>query len=211
MALLAVVLAVGGFFDRSKDSKRAAEHEIPPVEMKAGGETKSARDTGRKEDRPDPGKEKSDGDRIERERIRAEESVRKATALRAPPLEKGKYHETGDFGKTMKDLSENEFKFREAKARVYRSTFDQRTLVSTPILKRFHARNAVVTPGRYDFDAGLYFLDLVFWQALYEEKQIAEGKINPARTTCVRCRLLSRSMKRRLSVGEKPSTRGPSP
>lgn len=192
IALVVVVLAVGGFLWGSKGNQQAgvnaqptkpadekSDNKEPTVKTSVDDENKSVLDTKRKEEQIRLERQKAEKARLEEERKQAEEAVRNATILQAPPLEKGKYHETGDFGKMMTDLADNEFKFREAKDQVYRSTFNQRTLESTPILKRFHARNAVVTPGRYDFDAGLYFLDLLFWQALYEEKKIAEGKINP--------------------------------
>jgi len=152
------------------------EKKAPSVKAVANSEKEPATDTTKKEQLKLE-KERVEKARLEEERTQ-EEAIRNATVLQAPPLEKGKYHETGDFGRMMKDLAENEFKFREAKGQVYRSTFNQRTLENTPILKRFHARNAVVTPGRYDFGSGTYFLDLMFWQALYLEKKMPEDVVN---------------------------------
>ena len=194
IAGILIVLAVGGFLWGAKGNEQAVVKAQPkkPADEKSGNKTppvkanaddsKSALDTKRKEELAKLEKEKAEKARLEEERKQTEEAIRNAAILQAPPLEKGKYHETGDFGKMMKDLADNEFKFREGKAQVYRSTFNQRTLQTSPILKRFHARNAVVTPGRYDFDSGSYFLDLVFWQALYMEKKKPADVVNNPRT-----------------------------
>jgi len=194
IAVTLVVLSVSGFLWGSKGNEQAdvkaqpknpadekSGNKNPPVTANADTST-SALDIRQKEEQARLEKKKAEKARLEEERKQAEEAIRNATILQAPPLEKGKYHETGDFGKMMKDLAENEFKIREAKTQVYRSTFDQRTLQSTPILKRFHARNAVVSPGRYDFDSGNYILDLVFWQALYMEKKKPADVVNNPRT-----------------------------
>jgi len=161
--------------DFSKNSTTKEEKEKNVVEVK------------RKEDEPAQEKESPKIPGIGDEEKQVEESIRNAIALQAPPLEKGKYADTGDFGKKIRNLVTNEFAFGEAKNQVYRSTFNQKQLEYSALLKNFHARNAVVGPGKYDFDSGDYFLDLIFWQALYEEKRQQEGQVNP-RTDDI-CRL----------------------
>ena len=183
VAVILVVCVVAGFFftrepnqqvaAKSPDTKQGDKQPSskPPSNSTTPQDgNKPLTDTKPKEEKTQSEKEKTDQARLD-EGKKTAAAIENAVSLQAPPLQKGKYHETGEFGGTMKGLAENEFKFREAKNQVYRSTFDQRALVSTPILKRFHARNAVATPGRYDFDAGNLHLDLVFWQALYQEKK----------------------------------------
>ena len=165
-----------------KPPKSPAKTEKP-----SDSNTDPSADAKRKEQQAQAQKEK-ERLRLEEEKKKTEEAIRDATVLQAPPLPKGKYHETGDFGKTMKEFAENEFRFREAKGKVFRSAFDQRTMEYSPVLKRFHARNAVVSPGRYDFDTGIYNLDLVFWEHLYEEKKRPKDVIDAARTDDI-CKL----------------------
>lgn len=122
--------------------------------------------------------------RLKEEAKQAEEAIRNANVLQAPPFGKGMakdptWSNIDAFAQRMRDLASNEFKFREAKTIVFQSTFNQKNVNYSPQIKWFLARNAVVAPGKYDFDAGDYSLDLIFWQAIYEENRFGDGPVSP--------------------------------
>jgi hypothetical protein len=188
LVLILGVLAIAGYLWGSKGQQQDVvlaqstksveekrETKNPALKGNAD-ENKPALDTRHLKDQTDL--EKAARKRLEEERKRIDEGIHDAISLRAPPLEKGKYADTGDFGKMMRDLAENEFKFREAKTHIYVSSFNQWSVESVPILDRFYGRNVVIPPGQYDFDAGQYYLDLVYWKAVYGERR-GETFIHP--------------------------------
>ena len=122
--------------------------------------------------------------RIEAQKQQAEAALRDAIVIQAPSLGKGGPKDPtksnyDDFASRMRDLSGNEFKFRESKGAVFRSTFNQSDQNYTASIKYYFARNAIVSPGKYDFDKGEYAIELVFWQSLYEEMKFGDGPVSP--------------------------------
>jgi hypothetical protein len=189
-----VCAAVTGCSDKKGDS---ADSKAQPANTAAVQNSKTAPkseqssisqaaanvETKRKEEQARIEKEKEQL-RLQEEKRQAEEAIQKATVLQAPPFGMGtpkdpRWSNIDEFAQRMRDLASNEFKFREAKTTVFRSTFNQKNVNYSAQIKWFLARNAVVAPGNYDFDAGHYSLDLVFWQAIYEENRFGDGPVSP--------------------------------
>jgi hypothetical protein len=144
---------------------------VPKSEQPSNSLTETNLEAYKKEERAKTEKEK--------ERPRLEEE-KNASELQAPPLGKGTpkdpiWSKMDDFAKRMRDLCSDEFKFREAKTNIFRSTFNQKNLDYSPLIKWFSARNAVISPGKYDFETGYYSLDLMLWhQVISDEKKPTE-------------------------------------
>lgn len=116
----------------------------------------------------------------------AEDGIRNAVPLRAPPFGKG----TGDdptwsnideFSGRMRELATNEFKLREAQNTVFRSTFDMQQVSHKPSIKSILARNAIGASSKYDFDRGDYTLDLMLWYGSFYGESSLGG---PVYDTC---------------------------
>ena len=122
--------------------------------------------------------------RIESEKKQFEETLRTASLVQTPPLGKGVPNDPtksncDEFAARMRDLTGNEFKFRDASKQVYKSTFSQKDQNYSDLIKFFFARNAIVQPGKYDFESGVLDIDFMYWQAIYEEKKFGDGPTSP--------------------------------
>jgi len=191
IAAIVVLILIASMFTRQRNdqgagieppakSKTRTQTTDAPAKFSTKGEKENTLvEAKQNEEKPTQEKEKTEQPGAGNGTKRIQDLISTAIALQAPPLEKGKYADAGEFGKMMRNLVANEFVFREAQNQIYRSTFNQKQLEYSALLKTFHARNAVAVPGKYDFGRGYYFFDLIFWQALYEEKRLQEGPVNP--------------------------------
>jgi len=112
-----------------------------------------------------------------------QEAIQTATALQAPPSGKGKASNADGFLLSMRELAGNEFKFRQSREVVYRSTFNQKE--QEQVVSWYVARNAILDPGKYDFDAKVYTLPLHFYFWHYKQSTGLGGKVLPETTDYV--------------------------
>lgn len=112
-----------------------------------------------------------------------EDAIQAAVVLQAPPLGKAPGEATASnvdkLALYMRDLADNEFKFREVKSTVFRSTFNQADAKNYPLTKSYISRNALGSTGKYDFDTGVYSLDLALWLDIDDENKFGDGPAFP--------------------------------
>jgi hypothetical protein len=80
-----------------------------------------------------------------------EKLLRDATALQGPPLGLGKGSNLSDFAGQMRKLATDEFAFKDAQAKVYWASFDQKSIQRFSATRTEIGRNVIVFPGTYDF------------------------------------------------------------
>ncbi len=96
-----------------------------------------------------------------------------AQTLQAPGLGKENINELSPFSSEMRKLASDEFVFKDAQQKLFRSRFDQRTLRHSPLIKLTLGRNTIVNPPRYDFDSKKVSLGLLLFYEHWERRQTA--------------------------------------
>jgi|GEM_PF-6711475 len=111
------------------------------------------------------------------------QAIQNATAFQAPPGGKGNLLNADSFLQSLRELAGNEFKFRQGREVVYRSTFDQKD--QSQVVSWYLARNAILDPGKYDFAGKVYTVPLHFYFWHYKKSTGLEGKVLPETTDYV--------------------------
>lgn len=190
MATAIFVITVTGCSDASKakheaEVAKAAQAKAEAELAKAQAETTKAKSQSKGNALPtvpNPGQEEAKKKELarqeaERKEKALEQAIQNATILQAPPRGKGKASNSDNFLQSMRELAGNEFKFRQAREVVYRSTFNQKD--QEQVVSWHLARNAILDPGKYDFDAKVYTVPLHFDYWYYKQSTGLGGKILP--------------------------------
>ncbi|MCI0462777.1 MAG: hypothetical protein L0Z62_38000 [Gemmataceae bacterium] len=180
-----IILAVGGNSTAPKQDDRAETR--PPT---TSPDRKAEKDPAPKptEKGSPKGQTLKDKPKVEPRPADKEKLLRDATALQAPPLGLGKASNINDFAGQMRKLATDEFAFKDAQAKVYRGSFDQKGIQRFAATKTEIGRNVIVLPGAYDFGKSRAAWQLHLWYRHHAESK-AGDTVFPEDTDS--CRILA--------------------
>ncbi len=118
-----------------------------------------------------------------------EKPLRDATALQAPPLGLGKASNLNDFASQMRKLATDEFAFQDAKGKVFRASFDRKSIERFLATKTEIGRNVIVVPGTYDFGQKRSTWQLHLWYRHHAESKAGDMTFPEDTDAC--CLLMS--------------------
>ncbi len=177
LAVFGILWAIGVFSPSKKESAPPSTSPIEVAKAPSGKTTTDDKDPGKA--RPGEVQPIKKADEKELAQNREEErkavlakAIKNAEPLMAPPLIQGKGTNINDFSPIMRKLVGYEFNFKDAQKKVYRATFNQWDIEASPLIKIQDARNALVHPGTYDFDAKRSTWRLHLWHIHWDEKKI---------------------------------------
>ena len=132
-----------------------------------------------------------------------------AKELQAPKLGLGPASKLDDFSARMRRWASDTLAFKDARAEVYRSTFDCRAVERFPFIGSAIGRNALVIPGEFAPAAGRTSWRLYLWYRHHQESKAGDAAL-PRTPTPAGCSPRSTSRRPRRGLGGLRSTRATS-